>query len=364
MTFRSQLHRYIRNVWYASNTAPPWWRRILSHLTQYVVDHRPAVNPQPYRAPLITVGNLTVGGSGKTPFVAALVLHLQNAGWNPGVICRGDGGQGNTHPQHVQPEQNSLMLGDEARMHSALGVPVWQGRKRHEVALALLAHHPEVNIVISDDGLQHMALHRDIELLLLNADYGIGNGWLLPAGPLREPIERLNHVDAIILYRTSKHSSTTLSGVPGLTKLSSLPTSPNFCTTLRIDVPHPLHLTSVIPECLQPLPHATWDKWASASHHMLRIAAVTGIAHPENFFIALQEHGIHLHSTHAFPDHHTFSVNDFPGDADIILLTEKDAVKCRAFDQASLWVIPSHLLLPHDLTALLDQRLSELLTAL
>ena len=136
--------------------------------------------------PVVVVGNVVVGGAGKTPTVLALVQHLKAQGWRPGVVSRGYGRQG-TEPLEVLPDTPTQMSGDEpALIRQQSGVPVFVARQRAEAARALLAHHPEVNLILCDDGLQHLALGRDLAIAVFD-DRGIGNGWLLPAGLLREP---------------------------------------------------------------------------------------------------------------------------------------------------------------------------------
>ncbi|MES2206642.1 MAG: tetraacyldisaccharide 4'-kinase [Pseudomonadota bacterium] len=365
----THLHRYLSSQWYdgsgASSSRVLQW---LSALTETHVQKRPPFNVKKYRAPVIVVGNVTVGGSGKTPFVIALARLLKHHGWHPGIICRGDGASTNHSPLAVDikaPNAPSLseIFGDEARLHASLGFPVWQGRKRHEVALALLSHHAEVNVIISDDGLQHTALHRDIELVLLNSDWGLGNGRLIPAGPLREPPERLNTVDAIILHRTHDNAPNELLQVPGLSSWSHL-TPPVFTTQLKLLQPRLLHnnqpltLNKVAPSSDLPDSSMDWSQWAhwSKTH---RLIALTAIAHPESFYRSLREKGMYLTKTLAFPDHYAFSVDDIPTHADAIFITEKDAVKCKQFDHATLWVIPSSVEIPDNLTELILQQLAK-----
>jgi tetraacyldisaccharide 4'-kinase len=362
----NHLHGYLSSQWYndsgASSARVLKW---LSLLTQKHLQKRPPFNADKYRAPVIVVGNITVGGSGKTPFVAALAHMLKNHGWNPGIICRGDGGKNSVSialdtDADINPVLNKH-FGDEARLHASLGLPVWQGRKRHEAALSLLARHPEVDVVISDDGLQHTALHRDIALVLINSDWGIGNGRLIPAGPLRESPQRLNEVDAIILHRTHENAPSELNQVPGLSTMGN-PVPPVFITHLKLLPPRPLHIlkTPTLSKALTsshfPDPSMDWSQWAqwSKTH---RVVALTAIAHPESFYRSLREKGIYLTKTLTFPDHYAFSAADIPTHTDAILITEKDAVKCKQFDHAALWVIPSSVEIPNALAEQILHRL-------
>ena len=364
----THLHHYLSSQWYDGSQAPSRLLKRLSLLTEIHVRKRFPFNVNKYRVPVIVVGNLTVGGSGKTPFVIALARALKHHGWHPGIICRGDGGSRNHMPIAVDTKIDGKPtlgegFGDEARLHASLGIPVWQGRKRHEVALALLSHCTEVDVVISDDGLQHTALHRDIELVLLNSDWGLGNGHLIPAGPLREPAERLNTVDAIILHRTHDNAPNELKQVPGLSSWNHS-TPPIFTTQLTLLSPRLLHenkpltLNKVAYSPDLPDHSMNWSQWAhwSKTH---RVIALTAIAHPESFYRSLREKGIYLTKTLSFPDHYTFSVDDIPTHADAIFITEKDAVKCKQFDHATLWVVPSSVEIPDNLAVLILQQLAK-----
>jgi tetraacyldisaccharide 4'-kinase len=145
------------------------------------------------RAPVVIVGSIVVGGSGKTPFVRALALSLADAGLHPGLVARGYGG-GNAAPRRVRPDDDASIVGDESLILAADGFPVWIGRDRVAAARALLAAHAECDVVLTDDGLQHYALRRDFEIAVIDDARGLGNGCMLPAGPLREPVARLTRM--------------------------------------------------------------------------------------------------------------------------------------------------------------------------
>ena len=146
--------------------------------------------------PVVVVGNITAGGSGKTPLVIALAQALRERGFHPGVVSRGHGGHGGVHA--VTPDSDPAIVGDEPPIVAAAGFPMYVGRKRAAAVRALLAAHPACDVVICDDGLQHYALARDVEIAVVDAARGLGNGLLMPAGPLREPEERLDEVDAVV----------------------------------------------------------------------------------------------------------------------------------------------------------------------
>ena len=147
--------------------------------------------------PIVVVGNLTVGGSGKTPLTIALAQALAERGWRPGIVSRGYGGADRL-PRAVELGSTPDDVGDEPVLLARTGLPVWVGRNRFVAARSLLAAHGECNVIIADDGLQHYAMARTVEIAVVDASRGLGNGFMLPAGPLREPASRLNEVDAVV----------------------------------------------------------------------------------------------------------------------------------------------------------------------
>ena len=261
--------------------------------------------------PVIVVGNIFIGGTGKTPLVIWLVSVLRAHGYSPGVISRGYGAKADTVIE-VKPELSAAQTGDEPLLIvRKCAVPVFVGRDRVAAARDLLAAYPGTDVIISDDGLQHYALGRTIEIQLSDTR-GHGNGWLLPAGPLREPISRRSDFYVI----------------NGGTSVASAHT-------------YGMHITGTHAEQMV-------DRQQSlglSSIKNRRIAAVAGIGHPERFFEMLRSQGVVLESVIALPDHFDFSTNPFVDiKADIILITEKDAVKCsRSIGSAQdtrLWIVP------------------------
>lgn len=264
--------------------------------------------------PVIVVGNLNVGGSGKTPLTIALARWLRQAGYAPGIVSRGYGGSARA-ARPARPDGDPAVVGDEpVLMARRADCPVWVGRKRAEAARRLLAAHPEVDVLIADDGLQHYALARDVELVVVDAARGFGNGRLLPAGPLREPLARLAQVDAAVI-----NGARTL----------ALP-CPGF--SMRIAGARFVNLAE--PERCVTAAHFAGGSAANPPH------AVAGIGHPERFFKQLTELGINV-IPRAFADHHAYVAADLP--AGTVLMTEKDAVKCaRLADDAGrrdLWFL-------------------------
>jgi tetraacyldisaccharide 4'-kinase len=276
--------------------------------------------------PVVVVGNIFIGGTGKTPLTIWLAEALRAAGLRPGVISRGHGGE-NSAPRAVTPQSDPREVGDEPLLIAArAGCPVVVGRRRAEAGRALLAAHPEVDVLISDDGLQHYALGRDVEIVLFDGR-GVGNGWLLPAGPLREPPSRRRNFTVVNAPELTPALAAAVGGTPYRMQLSG-----EFVEPLNGGARVPL-----------------------ADLRQKRIVAAAGIGNPGRFFAMLKNSGLTVGEL-PLPDHHDFLDRPFDAvDADIILITEKDAVKCRQIDNLKddprLWVVP--------VTAQLNARLAE-----
>ncbi|NMG43700.1 tetraacyldisaccharide 4'-kinase [Aromatoleum toluvorans] len=270
--------------------------------------------------PVIVVGNIAVGGSGKTPVVDWLVRELRAAGWTPGVVSRGYGGQ-IEGVALVPADGDPAVFGDEPVLLARLtGCPVAVGADRPAAARALLAAHPACNVLVSDDGLQHYRLARDVELVVVD-ERTLGNRWLLPAGPLREPVSRLREVDAVIAH-----------GPLSADVHGALGDTPVFPMRLEGDALVSLH--DARERCL---PDAFRGR---------RVHAIAGIGRPERFFAQLRAMGLDV-VPHPFPDHHPFTAADLafaPGEPKI--LTSKDAVKCSAFAPANTWEFPVRAQIP------------------
>lgn len=273
--------------------------------------------------PVVVVGNIFIGGTGKTPLTIWLVEELRRAGFVPGVISRGYGAQ-NDRPVAVTAASTPKSVGDEpALIARRAGCPVMVGRNRVATAQALLAAHPEVDLIISDDGLQHYALQRDIEIVLCD-ERGNGNGWMLPAGPLREPASRPRDFTVVNGERLPD-------GIPA--------------QSIR------MQLAGNVAERLAD-PSQTVALQAMQAP---RIVAAAGIGNPARFFSMLRNAGLTIDEL-PLPDHYAFADNPFARvQADIILITEKDAVKCMHLDTIKndprLWVVP--------VTARIDRALAE-----
>ncbi len=252
------------------------------------------------RMPVVVVGNLTVGGTGKTPLVLALAKALHRNGLHPGILSRGYGGSG-AGPRAVLAGEDPERVGDEPLLLAERsGCPVWIGADRVAAARALCAAHPACNVIVCDDGLQHYRLQRDFEIAVED-ERGLGNGLLLPAGPLREPADR--RVDATVVNGGEPRSG---------------------AFALRLVV---AGLYRVGDESQRLAPSDLSGK---------RLHAVAGIGNPGRFFATLSRMGL-VFSAHPFPDHHPFRAAEPQfDDCDFVLMTEKDAVKCRRFGRRDL----------------------------
>jgi tetraacyldisaccharide 4'-kinase len=280
-------------------------------------------------AAVIIVGNITAGGSGKTPLVIRLCQVLRAAGFNPGVISRGYGRKNRTL-RLVSPASDPADVGDEPLLISRqANVPVVVASDRCAAAQALI--DKDVNVVVSDDGLQHYRLPRNIEICVVDGSRGFGNGRLLPAGPLREPLNRLETVDYIVINGESKDLLTDRQTVP-MTLAAGL---------------------------LRSLDGG--QSWRLAQFSGCRVNAVAGIGNPGRFFSLLRQARIKVNE-YPFPDHHDYTAEDFQGmSRDLpILMTEKDAVKCRPLGLENAWCLAVEAVLPAEWEARIVEQVTEL----
>ncbi len=296
-----------------------WWRkrRALSCQTAYEV-------------PVVVVGNITVGGTGKTPVILALVTFFKQQGLRVGVVSRGYGGKARTLTL-VQADTSVSLVGDEPKLiHQTTGVPVVVGRARAE-CVAYLATHLGCEVVLSDDGLQHYAMARAVEWVVVDGARPFGNGWRLPIGPLREPVSRLQTVDQVLVNGVT---------TPNLE-------SPLLKDAIRFEVV-PCGWRNVMSGVLYPLDHVS----------LTQSVAVAGIGRPDKFFNTLKALGFRGPSQ-AFADHHAFTEADFKPfhAAKNLLMTRKDAVKCEAFAQPHWWALEVEAKLPQALLSSLIKQL-------
>ncbi|ASP39981.1 tetraacyldisaccharide 4'-kinase [Bacterioplanes sanyensis] len=296
----NKLSQRISDNWYR-----PWWHNAwllpLQSLSSVVVNHRwrrLGSNRQQAagEVPVWVVGNLTVGGTGKTPLIIWLVERAQQLGLRPAIVSRGYGGKAPAYPLRVDSETAVEHCGDEPKLLSQrLNVPVWVDPQR---ARAVAAATPGADIIFSDDGLQHYTMKRSLEILVVDAEREFGNGWLLPIGPLREPLSRRRSVD--------------------------------------------MELRNGVDFCVRPIALVNALTGARRSPRVLQnqaVHAVAGIGNPQRFQTTLEQLGACV-QTHWYPDHHEFVAEELEfGDAAAVVMTEKDWVKIRPFATRKMWYL-------------------------
>ncbi|QDE39972.1 tetraacyldisaccharide 4'-kinase [Luteibacter pinisoli] len=305
----------LQRRWYGVGH-PPWWTRPLEALYARVIRRR----AEDFRAdpskvvrlpvPVVVVGNITLGGTGKTPLIVALAQAMAERGFRPGIVSRGYGGS-ERGPYLLKDDDDPAVVGDEPALIRQGGFPVAIGRERPEAANRLI--DAGCDLILADDGLQHHRLGRDVEICVIDGERRLGNGHLLPAGPLREPATRLAEVDFIVVN----------GGTP---QPNEIPMRLEGGTAVNMD---------------DPTLSAPLSDFAGRPAH-----AVAGIGNPSRFFASLASHGIAVDG-HPFADHHAFTRDDFLfADGCPVLMTDKDAVKCRAFARANWWRVPVRAVLP------------------
>lgn len=282
--------------------------------------------------PVVIVGNISVGGTGKTPLLIVLVKHLQARGMTPGVISRGYGSRAPHYPYLLTTQSPVIAAGDEPfAIYQKTGCAVCVGPDR--VASARLLEQQGCNIIISDDGLQHYRLGRDIEIAVVDGQRGFGNGFCLPAGPLREPVRRLQSVDFVIV----NGAAATSIGVAH---------SAGFTMKIVADVWQTVADGQLLP--LNYFPAGT------------RVHAVAGIGNPQRFYHTLRELQLDV-VEHDFPDHHAYDAQDFNFNESLpVVMTAKDAVKCSAFAQPDWYALQINAKLPEEFWQQFDARLAAL----
>jgi tetraacyldisaccharide 4'-kinase len=323
---RAETESKLNDIWYGRDSAPAWLRALVplyltgQRLDRWIRSHRQPADLD--SACIVVVGNLTVGGSGKTPLVVRLCRLLREAGLRPGVISRGYGRK-DKDLRLVSPASDPSLVGDEPLLIAQqAGVPVIVAADRCAAARALLSKG--VQVVVSDDGLQHYRLPRKVEICVVDGKRGFGNGRLLPAGPLREPLRRLHSVDHIVI--------------------NGEPAGPlRGCENAELET---VQMT-LAAGLLRPLDGG--QNWRLSQFAGCRVNAVAGIANPQRFFDLLRAARIQL-IEHVFPDHYTYSRDDFKAMAAElpVLMTEKDAVKCRKLGLRNAWFLSVDAVFPGD----------------
>ena len=293
---------------------------------------------RPQWPPLVVIGNITVGGTGKTPLVIALVKLLQEQGLRPGIVSRGYGGNADQQAMEVIDTSSVQEVGDEAVLiRRSVSCPMFVDRNRVRAVQALIARH-DCDIILSDDGLQHYAMPRQMEIVVLDGARMLGNGLLLPAGPLREPARRLREVDHVILNGPIPANVAALTDTPR----SSMQLRPRAWINLRTG--DRIALDTLVRAAEEPL------------------HALAGIGNPERFFNSVRELGYDP-LCHPFPDHYQYDAQDlrFSEDATVVM-TGKDAVKCERFAGPNYWYLAIEAQLEPEFEQYFLQRVRELIS--
>ena len=318
--WRTETARRLQALWYGNSHAyllllPLSWLYCSIAVLRRAAYRLGLLRSTTLDSKVVIVGNLVTGGSGKTPLTMAVARLLTGAGLRVGILCSGYRGRARRWPQRVTPDSDPREVGDEAvLLAQKTGLPVMAGRDRVTAGRALLNATP-CDLLVCDDGLQHYALHRDLEIAVIDAARPRGNGACLPAGPLREPWRRLRRADAVVALGGPCETATTVMTYVSTTAVS-------------------LHR----PQQQRPL----------TAFAGLDLCAVAGIAHPERFFAQLRAAGLQVEAR-AFDDHHAYSAQDFTFTAGRpVLMTGKDAVKCRLLPLPDAWVVPVEVRLDPD----------------
>lgn len=305
------MAKFLNEVWYKDHFVGTWLMPFSFVFTD-VAKFRRWMYKKGYKpveklsVPVIIVGNITLGGTGKTPLVIYLAQQLKQQGFKPGVISRGYGGQSETWPQQVTAESDAQQIGDEPLLIAQqAGCPVAVGPVRADSA-RLLLENEACDVIISDDGLQHYALHRDIEIVVIDGVRRFGNNFCLPSGPLREPQERIQEVDFVICNGGEPEENEILMQLEGA-----------YAINMQTQERKPL-----------------------VEFKELSCQAMAGIGNPQRFFDLLKQYGLEC-QTDSFPDHYAYTEKDirYQG-VQAVLMTEKDAVKCLSFASEQHWFVP------------------------
>ena len=335
------MRKILLRAWYEKKTV--WWLvpfLPLESLYKWIVRTRRYfyglfVPPLP-TIPVLVVGNITLGGSGKTPTVIALANILMKKGLNVGIIGRGYKGSEAYKGMRVFPQSDFNLCGDEAVLLARrTNCPVFVCSDRNK-AIRLLQTEQSVDLIISDDGLQHYALPRNMEIAVMDAKTGVGNGHCLPVGPLREPLVRLSQTDLLLINRINKDSTQQ----EEWEKQISHPCRAALC--LRDISLRNLNTAATLAKAL-------WKK----RYGKKEVHAVAAIAHPENFFSLLRKEGFRI-IPHSFADHYAFRRQDLSfAESEPILMTEKDAIRCETYKDLNIWVVELDTFIDGDIVPLL-----------
>lgn len=300
------MSAFIDKLWYGNHALQwvlcplSWIYRLITAIRRWYLEHFCQIDCP---VPLIVIGNLTVGGVGKTPLVIELAKRLKEKGLNVGIVSRGYGASMKEFPYQIQFNDRAEIVGDEPLLLAQkTQCPVVISPKRSEAVSYLLKHH-DCQIILSDDGLQHYRMGRAIEIAVIDGTRGLGNGFCLPAGPLREPVQRLKQVDFIVVNEGKWNNAYQMLLKPG--EITQLSTGKS------------------------PTSEALNGRWE----------AIAAIGNPQRFYSTLSQLGIEF-DTCSYPDHYQFKPHDFNYLKSCIIMTEKDAVKCRSFSSDNMYYLP------------------------
>jgi len=315
---KNKLQPVLENAWYGK-TGLTQVLRPLSWLFIAIVEIRRLLYKLSIKksaqlsVPVIVVGNLTVGGTGKTPLVIWLAEYLKSSGYKPGILSRGYSGKAKNWPQQVRPDADPVMVGDEAVVIARrTNCPMAVGPDRVAAGEALLKYS-ECDVILSDDGLQHYKLHRDVEILVIDGVRRFGNGFCLPAGPLRERSSRKSEVDCKVTNGIAAQGEYSMS-YHGTKAFNLLTGESRELSEMRDN----------------------------------KILAVAGIGNPDSYFNYLRSHGLRLEAR-GFPDHFHYERDSIVTDDNVtVLMTEKDAVKCQRYAKSNWWYVPVEVELPKE----------------
>jgi len=325
MILNLERHWYNRSLTWLTILLLPlsYLFRFIVRLRQFLYRHQ-FIKTTHFPVPVIVVGNLTVGGTGKTPLVLWLAHFLKTQGWRPGIVSRGMGGAKQFVPLWVDAHADPQNVGDEAILlarHSACPVVICIDRV---AAVKELLGNTDCNIVLSDDGLQHYRLGRRIEIAVLDGERKLGNGYLLPAGPLREIPQRLQQMDFVVQQgekRDKDYFQMQLQGNEVVSLVNSQ------------------------------------DKLPLTHFKNVKVHAIAGIGNPQRFFSTLRQHGLEI-IEHIFPDHYLYQADDFNFSEQLpIIMTEKDKVKCEELSDDRFWYLPVTTVIDKEFAVKLLQKL-------
>ncbi len=321
----SRVQQWLESIWYDDAKSKSIGRHLLmplSYLYSAINNYQRKTKTQnqvTVACPVIVVGNITIGGTGKTPLTIYIVKLLQKAGYNPGIITRGYGGKAKTWPQLVTASSDASLVGDEAvLMAQRTDVPVYAGANRLESVAELLKEH-DCDVIVSDDGMQHYKLPRDIQIAVIDGKRLLGNGYCLPAGPLREKKERLDDCDLIVMNGKNSKGSDSVNVNDSLTDYFEMALEGKVLINL-----------------------STAEEKLLSDFKDQELQALTGIGNPSRFYSTLKANGLTVNEN-SFPDHYAFETSDLSYTSETtVIMTEKDAVKCKPLigDATHYWYLP------------------------